>query len=484
MGDAAHRMLIDGQLVAAQDGREFDNINPATEAIIGTAPEASASDVERAIAAARRAFDTSRWSTDVDLRITCIGQLQAALRKQVDVLRPVLTAESGMPLAMAFMIGVDPAIEAMSYYPDMLPTVEFDEELPKKEIFGTPVRRVVRREAAGVVSAITPWNVPFEINLRKSIAALAAGCTVVLKPAPETPWSGTLIAAAAAETDLPPGVLNIVTTSDNSVAEILTSHPDVDQVAFTGSTATGRLIMANGAPTVKRVSLELGGKSALIVLDEESLQAGVATAAGTICVHSGQGCTHYTRLLVPAHLIATATELAKGAMEAIPYGDPLDMNHMMGPLISQRQLDRVLGYMDLGRTEGQLVTGGGRATQFDRGYFVQPTVFTNVSNSARIAREEIFGPVLSIIPFTDDDDAVAIANDSTFGLSGGVFSIDTARATGVAQRLRTGTVSINGAQWFAVDSPFGGYKQSGLGREFGREGLEDFMEIKTMSFPA
>ena len=200
--------------------------------------------------------------------------------------------------------------------------------------------------------------------------------------------------------------------------------------------------------------------------------------------HSGQGCTHYTRLLVPARLIATATELAKGAMEAMPYGDPLDMNHMMGPLISQRQLDRVLGYMDLGRTEGQLVTGGGRAIQFDRGYFVQPTVFTNVSNGARIAREEIFGPVLSIVPFDDDEATITIANDSTFGLSGAVFSIDTVRATAVAQRLRTGTVSVNGAPWFDVDSPFGGYKQSGLGREFGREGLEDFMEIKTMSFPA
>ncbi|WP_261555722.1 aldehyde dehydrogenase family protein [Frankia tisae] len=484
MSDSAHRMLIDGQLVAARDNREFDNINPATEEVIGTAPEASASDVERAIAAARRAFDTTGWSTDADLRIASIGQLQAALRKQVDTLRPTLTAESGMPLAMAFMMGVDPAIEAMSYYPDLLPFLELTEELPPKEIFGTPVRRVVRREAAGVVAAITPWNVPFELNLRKSIAALAAGCTVVLKPAPETPWSATLIAAAAAETDLPPGVLNIVTTSDNSVAEILTRHPDVDQVAFTGSTATGRLIMANGAPTVKRVSLELGGKSALIVLDEQSLQAGVLTAAGTICVHSGQGCTHYTRLLVPAHLIGAATELAKGAMEATPYGDPLDPNHMMGPLISQRQLDRVLGYMDLGRAEGRLVTGGGRATQFDRGYFVQPTVFTDVPNSARIAREEIFGPVLSIIAFDGDDDAVAIANDSTFGLSGAVFSADTARATGVAQRLRTGTVSVNGAPWFDVDSPFGGYKQSGLGREFGREGLEDFMEIKTVSFPA
>jgi len=294
----------------------------------------------------------------------------------------------------------------------------------------------------------------------------------------------TVIAAAAAETDLPPGVLNIVTTSDNSVAEILTRHPDIDQVAFTGSTATGRLIMANGAATVKRISLELGGKSALIVLDEESLLGGVGTAAGTICVHAGQGCTHYTRLLVPAHLLDAATEIAKGAMEAMPYGDPMDMNHLMGPLISQRQLDRVLGYLELGRSEGRLVTGGGRATQFERGYFVQPTVFTDVPNSARIAREEIFGPVLSIIPFSGgDDEAVAIANDSTFGLSGGVFSVDTPRATAVAHRLRTGTVSVNGAPWFDVDSPFGGYKQSGLGREFGREGLEDFMEIKTLSYP-
>jgi len=482
-GDAGHRLLIDGKLVPASGGKEFPNINPATEETIGHAPDGTVEDIERAIGAARRAFDAGDWANDSEYRRSCLLQLQQTLRKQVEQLRPQLIAESGMPIAMAMSLGVDQAIENLSYYPDRLPTTELEYELPAKEIFGQPVRRVVRREPAGVVAAITPWNVPFELNLRKAGAALSAGCTVVLKPAPETPWSGTLLAAAVAETDIPPGVLNIVTTSDNAVAEVLTKHPDVDQVTFTGSTATGRLIMANGSQTVKRVSLELGGKSASIVLDDADLVTAVGTTAGGVCVLSGQGCTHTTRLLVPRSKLDEATEIAKATMEGMAYGDPLDMNHIMGPLISARQRERVLGYMEVGKTEARLVTGGGRATQFERGYFVQPTVFTDVPNDARIAQEEIFGPVLSIIPFEDDDDAVRIANASKYGLSGAVFGADLQRATSVANRLRTGTVSINGAQWFDVDSPFGGYKQSGLGREWGDEGLEDFLEIKTVARP-
>lgn len=480
--ESTHRMLIDGELL---EGRaRYDNINPATEEVIGTAPAASAQDLERAITAARRAFDDTEWTRDADLRVRCLGQLQTVLRKQVDQLRPQLIAESGMPLAMALGLGVDAAIENMSYYPDMLPTLQLERHLEPAPIFGQQVRRTIRYEAAGVVAAITPWNVPFELNLRKAVAALTAGCTVVLKPAPETPWSGTVLAEAIDQTDFPAGVVNIVTTPDNALAETLTTHPAIDQVTFTGSTATGRRIMANAAATVKRVSLELGGKSAAIALDDADLADAVRQTTGVVCTLAGQGCTHTTRLLVPRHLLGQATELAQAAVEAMPYGDPLDMNHIMGPLISARQRERVLGYMEVGKSEATLVTGGGRAPQFERGYFVQPTVFTDVPPHARIAQEEIFGPVLCLIPHGGDDDAVRIANDSTYGLSGAVFSANLERATAVANRLRTGTVSINGAPWFDSDSPFGGYKQSGLGREFGIEGLHDFMEVKTVSRPA
>jgi aldehyde dehydrogenase (NAD+) len=484
MDIAPQHLLIDGELVDAADGREYDNINPATEEVAGTAPDAGHRDVERAVAAARRAFDQGRWATDVEFRRHCLTQLQDQLRKDVETIRTAHTVESGMPVGVAYAMGVDAPIEALGYWPELLRTYAWEHELPSvTEFRGVRSKRVVRKEPAGVVSAITPWNYPFQLNLAKIGHALAAGCTVVLKPAPETPWSGTLLAAAAAQTDLPPGVLNVITTSDNAVAEVLTTHPEVDQITFTGSTATGRLVMRNASETIKRVSLELGGKSAAIVLDDADLPSAVAAAAGVVCLHAGQGCVLMTRLLVPRSLLAQATEIAAAVMPQIPYGDPNDMNNLMGPLVSRRQLDRVLGYLAVGRQEARLVTGGGRAEQFERGYYVQPTVFTDVPATARIAREEIFGPVLSIIPFEDDADAVRLANHSSYGLSGAVYSGDPERALRVARGLRTGSVAINGGNFQAPDTPFGGYKQSGIGREFGVQGFEDFLETKALGIP-
>jgi aldehyde dehydrogenase (NAD+) len=477
------RLLIDGELVTARSGRSYDNLNPATEEVIGAAPDAGTSDLERAVLAARRAFDESDWSTNHALRRECVLALQGRLRKDVERIRWAHTAETGMPLSLAHAIGVDGPIENLSYYADRIDTVEWDRQLPSKVIFQVPSARVIRKEASGVVAAITPWNYPVQLNLTKIGAALAAGCTVILKPAPETPWSGTLLAEAAAESGFPPGVLNVVTTSDNSVAELLTTHPAVDHVTFTGSTATGRRIAANAAGTIKRLSLELGGKSAAVVLDDADLATAIPQVAGGICMHAGQGCALQTRLLVPHAVMDQAAEIAAATVSHIPYGDPFDLNTMMGPLINERQFRRVLDYIELGKIEGRLITGGGRAEQFERGWFVQPTVIADVPNKARVAQEEIFGPVLVIVGFDDDQDAVRTANDSPYGLSGAVFSADQDRAVAVAKRIRTGTISVNGSQWFDPDSPFGGYKQSGLGREWGPEGFEDFLETKTMSIP-
>jgi aldehyde dehydrogenase (NAD+) len=346
------------------------------------------------------------------------------------------------------------------------------------------VRKVVR-EPVGVVGAITPWNFPFMLNLSKITPALAAGNTVVLKPAPDTPWSATFIGRLAAEqTDIPPGVLNIVTSADPAaVGEVLTTDPRVDMVSFTGSTATGRRIMANGAETVKKVFLELGGKSANVILDDADIVSTVPFGS-MVCTHGGQGCAITTRMLLPASRYDEAVDLLKDAFENVPYGDPTDPGNIMGPLINARQRDRVLGYIEKGKAEGaELVVGGGRPAHLDKGYYVEPTLFVDVDPDSTIAQEEIFGPVLCVLKYDGDDDAVRIANNSMYGLSGAVSSASLERAESVARRIRTGTVSVNGGLWFGPDSPFGGYRQSGSGREHGIEGFEEYLETKTLGLP-
>jgi aldehyde dehydrogenase (NAD+) len=346
-------------------------------------------------------------------------------------------------------------------------------------------RRVVR-EPIGVVGAVTPWNFPFMLNLSKIVPALAAGNAVVLKPAPDTPWSATFLGRLAAEqTDLPPGVLNVVPSADPAaVGELLSSDPRVDMVSFTGSTATGRRIMARGAETLKKVFLELGGKSANVVLDDADL-ASVVPSGSMICMHGGQGCAITTRMLLPRSHYDEAVAMLVTAFENVPYGDPTDAGNIMGPLVNARQRDRVLGYIEKGKAEGAtLAVGGGRPAHLERGYFVEPTLFVDVDPDSTIAQEEIFGPVLAVIRYEDDDDAVRIANNSTYGLSGAVTSKSLDRAMGVARRIRTGTVSVNGGLWFGPDSPFGGYKQSGSGREHGVAGFEEYLETKTLGLPA
>ena len=333
-----------------------------------------------------------------------------------------------------------------------------------------------------MVGAITPWNFPHQINLAKIGPALAAGCTAVLKPAPDTPWAAAALAhLVATETEIPPGVLNVVNSSDHALGATLSSDPRVDLVSFTGSTATGRKVMASAAETLKKVFLELGGKSAFIILDDADLGSAASLAAFTACTHAGQGCAITTRLVVPREKLAEATALTRDALAGLAAGDPTQPGTVCGPLISARQRERVEGYLQLARDEGgTFACGGGRSERFDRGYFIDPTLVVGLDNSSRVAREEIFGPVLVVLPHDGDDDAVRIANDSPYGLSGSVFSADPERAWRVARAVRTGTMSVNGGIWYGADVPFGGYKQSGIGREMAKMVIDMYTETKSV----
>lgn len=482
---AEERNLIDGKLVGASNGGTFDNINPATEEVIGVCANATRQDIETAIAAARRAFDESDWSTNHAFRSKCLKQLCDALDRSRELFRRVVVAEAGSPLLLTYTIQCDGCIDAMPYWADLANGYEYERKLADIRFMGQRQGRIMRREAVGVVGAITPWNFPLYLNLCKLGPALAAGNTVVLKPAPDTPWCATHIGRLIAEeTDIPAGVVGIVASADHQVGAVISSDPRVDLVTFTGSTETGRRVMKAGAETVKKIFLELGGKSAAVVLDDADLGP-IAASAATVCTHAGQGCALQTRLLLPRSRYEEGLEMVQAAFEKIPYGDPTDPSKLMGPQISKRQQERVLGYIAKGVEEGaRLVTGGRVPAHLPKGYFVEPTLFADVDPDITIAQEEIFGPVLCVIPYEDDDDAVRIANDSIYGLSGGVYSASVERSLAVARRIRTGTLSINGAQWFDVDTPFGGYRQSGIGRENGVQGFEEYLETKVMGVPA
>ncbi len=481
------RLLIDGELVPAAGGRTYENRNPATEEVIGAAADAGPEEMERAIAAARRAFDETDWSRDLEFRARCLRQLHRALREERERLRQVIVAEAGSPVALTYAVQQDTAIEGMLYDIEVAERFPFERDLGVHEYFGMKSRRRVLYEPLGVVAAITPWNFPFMLNLAKVVPALMAGNTVVLKAAPDTPWSATLLGELAAErTDLPPGVLNVITARDPAeVGDLLTADPRVDMVSFTGSTAVGKHIMARAADTVKKVFLELGGKSAHIVLEDAPLEAVLGGAGIGVCTHAGQGCAINTRLLLPRSRYEEGLEILTEAFRKIPYGDPTDPANLMGPLVSERQRERVLGYIRRGVEEGaRLLVGGGRPAHLERGYFVEPTLFADVDPDATIAQEEIFGPVLAVIPFEDEEDAVRIANHSRYGLSGAISSGDLDRALSLARRIRTGTLGINGGMWFAPDSPFGGFKESGVGREHGEEGFAEYLQTKTLGLPA
>jgi len=480
------RLLVDGELVGAEHGATYETIAPATEEVLGTAADASVGDARRAIAAARRAFDTTDWSRDHALRVRCLRQLEQALRDEVEHVREILVQEVGAPVSSTGGPQLEAPIDVVGWYADLLEGYEFVEDLGDRDTFAGRHHRWIEKEAAGVVAAITAYNYPIQLALAKLAPALAAGCTVVLKGAPDTPWAtlalGRLVADA---TDIPPGVVNVLASSDNAVGAELTTDPDVDVISFTGSTAVGRQIMSAASATVKRVFLELGGKSAFVLLDD-----GDPAMAGLFCAyaatsHAGQGCAITSRLVVPRDKLDEVVDVARTTLESIPYGDPADPANMMGPLISARQREKVAGYVDRAVAEGaKAVTGGRVPEHLPKGFFYEPTLLVGAGEDSAVAQEELFGPVLVVLPHDGDDDAVRVANNSIYGLSGSVLSGDRERALGVARRIRAGTMSVNGGVYYGPDAPFGGYRQSGIGREMGAAGLDEFLERKTFAEPA
>ncbi|KPM54150.1 aldehyde dehydrogenase [Frankia sp. R43] len=479
------RLLIGGALVQARAGRTFTNINPATEQVLGLVADAGADDMDAAIAAARTAFDATDWSTNTQLRLRCLRQLSEALERHKEELRGLTVAEIGAPVSLTHGPHLDAALGIVSYTADLAEKYIWDTD---HGVYDSPVtystsRRVVAREPVGVVAAITPWNVPMQINLAKVVPALAAGNTVVLKPAPDSPWTATVLGRLVAEeTDIPAGVFNVVTTSDNQVAQRLAEDPRVDMISFTGSTAVGRRLMAAAAGTIKKTFLELGGKSAHIVCDDADLGKVIPMAATVACFHSGQGCAIDSRLLVARPLYDDAVAAMSEALANFPYGDPTDPSVLMGPQISALQRQRVLDLIAVGVAEGQKVAvGGGVPAHLPTGFFTEPTLFVDVDPDSAIAQQEFFGPVAVMIPFDTDDDAVRIANNSIYGLAGSVSSGSLDRAMGIARRVRTGSINVNGGQYYAPDMPFGGYRQSGLGREMGVPGFEEYLETKVIA---
>ncbi|MCX2964589.1 aldehyde dehydrogenase [Gordonia aquimaris] len=478
-------LLIDGKL-APGTGGTFDVRNPATEEVLGQAADATADDMDAAIAAARRAFDTTDWSRDHGFRARCLRQLRDALLAHGDEFRELAVAEVGCPTFLTSGPQFSGPVNDLGYFADLAESYEWTTDLGEAKPMGLKNTREVRFEAVGVVGAITPWNFPHQINFAKIGPALAAGCTVVLKPAPDTPWCAALVGKVIAEeTDFPPGVINVVTSSDHALGAQLSTDPRVDLVSFTGSTATGKKVMAGAAETLKKVFLELGGKSAFIVLDDADIASACSMAAFNVVTHAGQGCAITTRLVVPREKLDEAITATKNALAGLPAGDPSDAGTICGPLISAVQRERVESYIALARSEGGTIEiGGGRPADRDKGYFVEPTLISGLDNSARVAQEEIFGPVLVIIAHDGDDDAIRIANDSPYGLSGAVWGTDPDRINKVVNGVRTGTMGINGGIWYSADVPFGGYKQSGIGREMGVAGFEEYLESKAVATPA
>ncbi|MDR8730126.1 3-succinoylsemialdehyde-pyridine dehydrogenase [Burkholderia pseudomultivorans] len=468
------RFFIGGQWVAPHGGGSAEVVNPATEAVIGVVPLGDAEDAGRAVAAAKAAF--AGWSaTPPRERSQCLQRALYALSRRAAELARLMTDEVGTPISFSRLAQTGLPVASLGSASQLAAQLGAVERLGNSEITKEPV---------GVVACITPWNYPLHQIVAKVAPALAAGCTVVVKPSEVAPLNAFVFAEIIESAGFPPGVFNLVSGLGNTVGEALVSHPDVDMVSFTGSTAAGRRVSELASGTVKRVALELGGKSACIVLDDADFDVAIPAAVQACFVNAGQTCAALTRLLVPEALRERAEKIAVAAAASVRLGAPQDEDVAMGPLVSATQRQRVRDYIALGVAEGaELLVGGADAPDgLETGYYVRPTIFGKVRNEMRIAQEEIFGPVLSIIPYKDDADAVRIANDSPYGLGGGVWSGDLARARRVAARMRTGQVEINGGKFNPL-APFGGFKQSGNGRELGAYGLAEYLETKSLQLP-
>ena len=465
------KLYVNGRWVEPEGSGKLDVINSTTEEVMGRVPEATPEDVNAAVAAARAAFDS--WSqTSPAERAGFLQRIAEGLGARQKEVAAIIAAEVGMPLPLATAVQAGLPAMVMGSYAKLVAEYSFEEQVGNS---------LVVKEPVGVVGLITPWNYPLHQVVAKVAPALAAGCTVVLKPSEVAPLTAFILAEIVDEVGLPAGVFNLITGLGPVVGEAMAAHTDVDMISFTGSTRAGKRVSELAARTVKRVALELGGKSASIVLDDADLEKAVRGSVNNCYFNSGQTCSAHTRLLVPKDKQDEAARIAKEAAESFTLGDPREGKAKLGPLVSDVQRERVRSYINKGIEEGAtLVTGGADAPEgLEKGYFVRPTVFANVRDDMTIAQEEIFGPVLSIIPYEDEDDAVRIANSTIYGLAGGVWSGDAERAKRVARRLRTGQVDINGGS-FNPMAPFGGYKQSGNGRELGRYGFEEYLETKSL----
>src|SRR5688500_9209835 len=465
------RLFIGGEWVEPSGDGRIEVVDSTTEQVMGSVPEGTPADVDRAVAAAREAFDA--WSqTAVGERSQLLRTVSASLAARGEEIAALISREVGMPYGLSQMIQAGLPTMSFASQADLI----LDADLEEQGV----ISRVVR-EPVGVVGCITPWNYPLHQICAKVAPALAAGCTVVVKPSEVTPLNAFVLAEILEEAGLPAGCFNLVTGFGPVVGEAIAAHPGVDMVSFTGSTAAGRRVSEVASQTVKRVALELGGKSPNVILEDADLEAAVMDGMGKCYLNSGQTCSALTRMLVPRARLPEAEQIAAAVAQQLKVADPFEPDANLGPLVSETQRERVRGYIRKGVEEGaKLVTGGEDPPEGrDTGYFVQPTVFSEVGPEMTIAQEEIFGPVLAIIPYDSEDEAVEIANNTVYGLAGGVWSGDPEHAKQVARRLRTGQVEINGAAFNPV-APFGGFKQSGHGRELGKYGLDEFLEVKSI----
>jgi aldehyde dehydrogenase (NAD+) len=463
--------FLDGQWVPAEGRESLTVVNPATEEQLAAVPAGTEQDIDRAVVAARAAFSTWSLTSPAD-RAALLSAAADALEARTDEVAALITSEMGTPLAFSKAVQVGNPVRVLRSYAEILGRYEFEQQIGNS---------LVVKEPIGVVGCITPWNYPLHQVVAKVAAALAAGCTVVLKPSEVAPLSAFALAEVFDGIGLPAGVFNLVTGLGPVVGEAIAAHPDVDMVSFTGSTAAGKRVMSVAAETVKKVSLELGGKSALVILDDADLGKAVKIGLANCFINGGQTCTAWTRMLVPAAQYDEALDLIRVAAAKYPVGDPTEEGSRVGPLANANQYKKVVRYIEQAVADGATVVVGGpdRPEGLERGYYVKPTVLAGVTPGSRVEQEEVFGPVLAVIPYDSEDSAVDIANGTPYGLSGGVFSADQERAVAVARRMRTGMVDVNGGRFNPL-APFGGYKQSGNGRELGEYGLEEFLEVKSL----